>query len=376
MFNARHTKSHSPHAFLESIAGVKRRNPSTCLIQPCGRLRQPLAIGIRRPSTAAVASFLAMRLVAGCFFGSRVVAVLPSRGRCHVPASTRRVSRSTKSRSLQYPASASTVSRLRVERRIRHRVEQHRQPALVTRVRRHLRRRHQLVVTVDRHLRVIALLEDPSLLVFMIPALRVREVALRLLLRLAIRPLVRLRRPSPVPILRPAADVPRVVAPRVAPPPAARSRRPDRRTNRSSRSPQLRPPTRRRAPPPPSARPRPFPRRLHASSAAVPRSRRLDAVPPPASDRSSSPCACSRSRAPSSRRSTTSRSAPAPTPAPDTLPATNSFLKSAKCRRRITRTPSGRCGKLPAASTRNATSSSSFRVDPAARKTPGRRIRA
>ena len=40
--------------------------------------------------------------------------------------------------------------------RLRHRVEQHRQPALVTRVRRHLRRHHQLVVTVHRHLRVVA----------------------------------------------------------------------------------------------------------------------------------------------------------------------------------------------------------------------------
>ena len=62
-FNAKHTKSHSPRAFA-SPRRLKRRNPSTCLIQPLGasdsHLRSAYAA---RP--AGVASFSIMRLVAG-----------------------------------------------------------------------------------------------------------------------------------------------------------------------------------------------------------------------------------------------------------------------------------------------------------------------
>ena len=48
VFNARHTKSHSPCTFA-SPRRLKRRNPSTCVpIQPLRSLRQPLADCIRR----------------------------------------------------------------------------------------------------------------------------------------------------------------------------------------------------------------------------------------------------------------------------------------------------------------------------------------
>ena len=68
VFNARHTKSHSPCTFA-SPRRLKRRNPSTCLIQPLGasdsHLRSAYAA---RP--AGLDSFSAMRLVAGYFSGS------------------------------------------------------------------------------------------------------------------------------------------------------------------------------------------------------------------------------------------------------------------------------------------------------------------
>ena len=119
--------------------------------------------------------------------------------------------------------------RLRGERLL-YRVEQHRQLTLVARVRRQVRRHHQLVLRVHRHLRVVALLE--SLVARLHDrAFRVREVALRFLVRLAIRPLVRptaLR----VPIL------PRLPTPRVVRRPSrrfqTRLRFPDRRQTRFS----------------------------------------------------------------------------------------------------------------------------------------------
>ena len=62
-FNAKHTRSHS-HRTFASPRRLKRRNPSTCLIQPLGasdsHLRSAYAA---RP--AGVASFSTMRPVAG-----------------------------------------------------------------------------------------------------------------------------------------------------------------------------------------------------------------------------------------------------------------------------------------------------------------------
>ena len=74
-----------------------------------GSLRQPLALRIHRTGPAGVASFSTIRPVAGCLSRSRVAACLPSRPGATYP-STPRCSRSVKSRSLQYPASASTVA--------------------------------------------------------------------------------------------------------------------------------------------------------------------------------------------------------------------------------------------------------------------------
>ena len=97
VFNARHTKSHSPCTFA-SPRRLKRRNPSTCVIQPLGasdsHLRSAYAA---RP--AGLDSFSAMRLVAGYFSGSRGLAAFPSRPKDTYPAMPR-VSRSAKSRSL------------------------------------------------------------------------------------------------------------------------------------------------------------------------------------------------------------------------------------------------------------------------------------
>ena len=200
--------------------------------------------------------------------------------------------------------------RLRVERLL-YRVEQHRQPVLVARVRRQIRRHHQLLLSVHRHLCVVAL---------------ERRTALR------------------VPVLA------RLPTPRVVRRP---SRRFQTRLRRPDRCQTLLPPTQLRrqfiAPnlPRPSARPRPC--RPRPPGAAAPRSRPPDAVPLPASGRSSSPCACSRSHA----RTT----------------STNSALKSSRCRRRNSHSVRC-CGKLPAASIRNATSSSSFRASCRDEKTP------
>ena len=97
VFNARHTKSHSPCTFA-SPRRLKRRNPRTCVIQPLGasdsHLRSAYAA---RP--AGLDSFSAMRLVAGYFSGSRGLAAFPSRPKDTYP-SMPRVSRSAKSRSL------------------------------------------------------------------------------------------------------------------------------------------------------------------------------------------------------------------------------------------------------------------------------------
>ena len=45
MFNAKHTRSHSPRTFAKPRR-LNRRNPSTSLIHPFGRLREPLALRV------------------------------------------------------------------------------------------------------------------------------------------------------------------------------------------------------------------------------------------------------------------------------------------------------------------------------------------
>ena len=68
MFNARHTKFHSPRA-LAHPRTLKRRNPRTSLIQPLGASDSHLRCAYRsRP--VGVASFSIIRCVAGCLFVS------------------------------------------------------------------------------------------------------------------------------------------------------------------------------------------------------------------------------------------------------------------------------------------------------------------
>ncbi len=103
------------------------------------------------------------------------------------------------------------AERRRSSERLRHVVEQRRQPALVARVRRQVRRHNQLMLAVHRHLRVVALLE-PFTPRLHDPALRVGEVA-RLIRRIAPTvPLVRGVERRQVQAVHQIADVVRQVA--------------------------------------------------------------------------------------------------------------------------------------------------------------------
>ena len=86
-FNARHTKSHSPRT-LASPRWLKRRKPSTCLIQPYGASDNHFRSAYTaRP--AGVDSFSTMRPVAGCFFRLRAATFLSSRPVATYPSTPR-----------------------------------------------------------------------------------------------------------------------------------------------------------------------------------------------------------------------------------------------------------------------------------------------
>ena len=147
-----------------------------------------------------------MRPVAGCFFRLRSATRLSSRPTDTYPStppafpgSSSPARCSTPRRPAPYPAERRTALPPRRATPTARPGRSH-SPS-------HPRRHHQLVLTVHRRLCVVALLEA---LVARLhdPAFRVREVALRLLVRLPIRPLVR------PPSLR-VPGLPRPPAPRV-----------------------------------------------------------------------------------------------------------------------------------------------------------------
>ena len=77
MFNAKHTRSHSPRTFAKPRR-LNRRNPSTSLIHPFGASESHLRCAYRA-LPAGLASFSPMRCVAGSRAGSTATWDLPSR---------------------------------------------------------------------------------------------------------------------------------------------------------------------------------------------------------------------------------------------------------------------------------------------------------
>ena len=98
MFNAKHTRSHSPRTFAKPRR-LNRRNPSTSLIHPFGASESHLRCPYRA-LPAGLASFSPMRCVAGSRAGSTATWDLPSRPSATC-ASMPRSSSSNRSGSLQ-----------------------------------------------------------------------------------------------------------------------------------------------------------------------------------------------------------------------------------------------------------------------------------
>ena len=98
MFNAKHTRSHSPRTFAKPRR-LNRRNPSTSLIHPFGASESHLRCAYRA-LPAGLASFSPMRWVAGSRAGSTATWDLPSRPSATC-ASMPRSSSSNRSGSLQ-----------------------------------------------------------------------------------------------------------------------------------------------------------------------------------------------------------------------------------------------------------------------------------
>ena len=98
MFNAKHTRSHSPRTFAKPRR-LNRRNPSTSLIHPFGASESHLRCAYRA-LPAGLASFSPMRCVAGSRAGSTATWDLPSRPSATC-ASMPRSSSSNRSGSLQ-----------------------------------------------------------------------------------------------------------------------------------------------------------------------------------------------------------------------------------------------------------------------------------
>ena len=98
MFNAKHTRSHSPRTFAKPRR-LNRRNPSTSLIHPFGASESHLRCAYRA-LPAGRASFSPMRCVAGSRAGSTATWDLPSRPSATC-ASMPRSSSSNRSGSLQ-----------------------------------------------------------------------------------------------------------------------------------------------------------------------------------------------------------------------------------------------------------------------------------
>ena len=99
MFNAKHTKSHSPCTFAKPRR-LNRRNPSTSLIHPFGASESHLRCAYWALPESRLASFSPMRCVAGSRAGSTATRDLPSRPSATC-ASMPRSSSSNKSGSLQ-----------------------------------------------------------------------------------------------------------------------------------------------------------------------------------------------------------------------------------------------------------------------------------
>ena len=237
--------------------------------------------------------------------------------------------------------------------------------ALVARVGRHIRatancaHRHRFYARCSNSWNALAArLHDP--------AFGVREVALPLTVRLPIRPLVRAGLPSDS-ASGPAAGASsaarcaaskRAFAARIA------ARRSSRRRNSAGNS--------------SSRTSGPQPHVLGHVGRGRRTQQRVDLArqtpfPPPASGRSSSPCACSRART-FVASPTASQTGQSQFPSQTVQPA-NSRLKSAKCRR--PKLADRRCcAKLPAANTRNATSLPASSRSPATKTPPSHTHRA
>ena len=80
MFNAKHTRSHSPRTFAEPRR-LNRRNPSTSLIHPFGASESHLRCAYRA-LPARLANFSPMRCVAGSRSGSTATREASSEGLC------------------------------------------------------------------------------------------------------------------------------------------------------------------------------------------------------------------------------------------------------------------------------------------------------
>ena len=170
MFSARHTRSHSPRALFRPRT-LNRRKPRTS-----SHWAQPLALRVPLPPRWCrqlldhpVCRRVRVRVAAHCLF--------PLPPRRHIPVDTPRFELR------QVPLIAVAGVRkhrpgLRVEGLL-HLIEQPHHLALVARVRCQLRRDNQLMLAIDRHLRVVALLE-PLGAGLHDGAVRVGEVALRL----------------------------------------------------------------------------------------------------------------------------------------------------------------------------------------------------
>ena len=169
--SARHTRSHFPRT-LSRPRTLKRRNPRTSLVQPLGVASTPLwrrqflgqamhrrvcaRVAAHRPPTLAPGRHVPVD--ASCFELRQVLLIAVSGVRKH-----------------RFGALAEPV--------LDH-VEQFPHRAPVARVCRHLRRDNQLMPATDRQLRVVALLEAFGASLHD-GAVRVGEVALRLLIRLS-----------------------------------------------------------------------------------------------------------------------------------------------------------------------------------------------
>ena len=157
MFNAKHTRSHSPRTFAKPRR-LNRRNPSTSLIHPFGASESHLRCAYRA-LPAGLASFSPMRCVAGSRAGSTATWDLPSRPQRYVRVDAA-IFQLQQIR-LVAVARIGQYHRRLDPKRLVDLVELPHQLTLVAGLWPHLSRDDDLVLPIDRHLRVVALLEVP-----------------------------------------------------------------------------------------------------------------------------------------------------------------------------------------------------------------------